>query len=73
MACLWHALSSTIFPMRLDINPRGNGACPLCTRDASCRLKRLLSSSVEAEADPSESGMEIVVYNCPYFAEKVRP
>lgn len=59
--------------MRLDINPRGNGACPLCMRDASCRLKRLLSASLAAEPDPVESGMEIVVYNCPMFEEKVRP
>lgn len=59
--------------MRLDINPRGNGACPLCTRDSDCRLKKLLSSSMGEVADPSESGMEIVVYSCPYFQEKVRP
>lgn len=59
--------------MRLDINPRGNGACPLCVRDASCRLKRLLSASLEKEADETDSGMEIVVYACPHFAEKVRP
>jgi hypothetical protein len=42
-------------------------------RDASCRLKRLLSASLAAEPDPVESGMEIVVYNCPMFEEKVRP
>ncbi len=56
--------------MRLDINPRGNGACPLCSRDASCRLKRLLSASLEEETDRNESGMEIVVYSCPSFSEK---
>ncbi len=55
------------------MNPRGNGACPLCTRETSCRLKRLLSASLEGEADPGESGMELVIYTCPLFQEKVRP
>ena len=58
--------------MRVEINPRGNGACPLCGHDASCRLKRLLSGSLEDVTDAAESGMEIVVYSCPYFAEKAR-
>lgn len=59
--------------MRLDINPRGNGACPLCKRDSSCRLKRLLSASLEGEADDEGGGMEVVIYNCPMFEEKVGP
>ncbi len=59
--------------MRLDINPRGNGACPLCKRDASCHLKRILAASIDGETDSSDSGMEIVVYTCPSFVEKVRP
>ena len=59
--------------MRLDMNPRGNGACPLCIRDSSCRLKRLLSASLEPESDPEDSGMEVVIYTCPLFQEKVRP
>ena len=58
--------------MRLDINPRGNGACPLCARDADCRYKKRLSSAVEPEHDASDSGMEIVVYACPFFQEKAR-
>ena len=61
--------------MRLEINPRGNGACPLCGHDASCRLKRLLAASieVEGEAPPSDSGMELAIYSCPNFDEKIRP
>ena len=55
------------------MNPRGNGACPLCVRDANCKLKRLLSASLEGEPDVSDMGMEIVIYACPLFAEKVRP
>jgi hypothetical protein len=59
--------------MQLDINARGNGACPLCVRDGSCRLQRLLKASLENEGDRGEPGMEIVIYNCPMFQEKVRP
>jgi hypothetical protein len=56
--------------MRLDINPRGNGACPLCRRDADCRLKKLLGESLLAQPDPQDAGLEIVIYSCPAFAEK---
>jgi hypothetical protein len=57
--------------MRLEINSRGNGACPLCAHLRDCRIQRLLSDSVlQAEAD---SEMEIVVYSCPYFAEGKEP
>jgi hypothetical protein len=55
--------------MKLEINPRGNGACPLCASASDCRIRRLLASSVE-EAE-SESEMEIVIYTCPYFSERV--
>jgi hypothetical protein len=56
--------------MKLEINPRGNGACPLCAAASDCRIRRLFASSVE-EAE-SESEMEIVIYTCPYFYERVR-
>ena len=61
-------LSYTIRLMKLEINPRGNGACPLCSATGNCRIHKLLASGVEeAEAD---SEMEIVVYTCPYFSER---
>jgi hypothetical protein len=73
-AALYHGPLFEYHPtMRLDMNPRGNGACPLCVRDANCKLKRLLSASLEGEPDVSDMGMEIVIYACPLFAEKVRP
>jgi hypothetical protein len=54
--------------MKLEINTRGNGACPLCSACGDCRIQRLLSSGIEeAEAD---SSMEVVVYSCPYFSER---
>ncbi len=56
--------------MKLEINPRGNGACPLCAADGACRLKKRLASSLADLPDPDEGGMEIVVYSCPEFREK---
>ncbi|HPE36308.1 MAG TPA: hypothetical protein PK625_04105 [Spirochaetales bacterium] len=57
--------------MKLEINPRGNGACPLCVYDKNCRLKKKLADNVD-EVNPSpDLEMEIVIYNCPYFKEKL--
>jgi hypothetical protein len=54
--------------MKLEINPRGNGACPLCAVAGDCRIRGLLEGSVAAAGADSE--MEIVVYSCPYFSER---
>jgi len=55
-------------PMKLEINPRGNGACPLCAAIGNCRIQKLLSTGIEKAGADSE--MEIVVYTCPYFSER---
>ncbi|HUW39529.1 MAG TPA: hypothetical protein VMV90_00860 [Rectinemataceae bacterium] len=55
--------------MTLEINPRGNGACPLCAADGDCRLQKLLGQSIAGVPDGEEPGMEIVVYSCSYFKE----
>lgn len=54
--------------MKLEINPRGNGACPLCTANGNCRIQRHLALGVDKVAADSE--LEIVVYTCPYFTER---
>jgi hypothetical protein len=54
--------------MKLEINSRGNGACPLCRAGDDCRIHRLLGEGVEKAGSDSE--MEIVVYACPYFSER---
>jgi len=59
--------------MQLDINPRGNGACPLCRRLPDCRIRKLLVESVASLHDSSGTGMEIALYTCPSFSEKDRP
>lgn len=57
--------------MKLEINPRGNGACPLCVARGDCRIQRLLA--VGAEKAEAEAEMEIVIYSCPYFSEAEQP
>ena len=51
----------------IKINPRQNGACPLCTRK-DCRilkgLKRYFEKVVVSKFDDT---MEVVIYRCPEF------
>ncbi len=54
--------------MRLEINSRGNGACPLCSASGDCRIQRMLAAGVVEAGAATE--MEIVVYSCPYFSER---
>jgi hypothetical protein len=56
--------------MKLDINPRGNGACPLCEANGACRLQRRLAAALAEAPDSEDGGMEIVVYSCPDFKER---
>jgi hypothetical protein len=56
--------------MDVVINPRGNGACPLCEQNDACRIQGILFQAMEvfsAQDDP----MEVVVYSCPQFQEKL--
>jgi hypothetical protein len=67
-ACLrGEAFFGIFFPMKLDINPRGNGACPLCRSNEDCRLKQTLARSLSAFKGME---MEIVIYQCAQFTEK---
>jgi hypothetical protein len=55
--------------MQIEINPRGNGACPLCEFSGNCRVQDTLANAMvefSSENDP----MELVVYSCPRFQEK---
>ena len=54
--------------MKLDINPRGNGARPLCVFNDECGLQKALNTSL---SEYSGMEMEIVIYECPQFKEKV--
>jgi hypothetical protein len=56
--------------MQVDINPRGNGACPLCKQNGQCRFQKTLVESMEPFEDKNMP-MELVIYSCPYFKEKM--
>ncbi len=56
--------------MKIDINPRGNGACPLCVHYNNCRYWNAIEASLEPFPADDASRMEIVVYSCPGFKEK---
>jgi hypothetical protein len=54
--------------MKLEINPRGNGACPLCANNGKCLLQTKFTEAVE-NVDKTEE-IEIVIYTCPRFRER---
>jgi hypothetical protein len=54
--------------MKLEINARGNGACPLCSLNGKCTIRKALAAGVEKSL--ADTAMEIVIYSCPYFSER---
>lgn len=52
------------------INPRGNGACPICMRTDDCRIKKAIAASISDFTEDEAMEMEIVIYSCPQFREK---
>ncbi|MBU0936670.1 MAG: hypothetical protein KKC64_13710 [Spirochaetes bacterium] len=59
--------------MKLEINPRGNGACPMCRHNHNCHVQDQLLGNVNELNGGSGHEMEIVIYSCPYFKEAVAP
>jgi hypothetical protein len=55
--------------MQIEINSRGNGACPLCGSNGNCRVQDTLAGAM-AEFSSEDDPMELVVYSCPRFEEK---
>ncbi len=56
--------------MRIDINPRGNGACPLCNVNNQCHIQKALKQAMVPVPD-RDMPIELVIYSCPHFKEKV--
>jgi hypothetical protein len=54
--------------MQVKINPRGNGACPLCAHNGRCSLQKQILKTL-SETKPQEE-FELVIYTCPVFKEK---
>lgn len=60
--------------MKVDLNPRGNGACPFCAAYGDCGILRRLSEDIREIDPPPEVSdddiLEMVIYSCPYFRER---
>jgi len=54
--------------MKLQINPRGNGACPICLHNGRCQLQMALQDALREKEKNEE--LELVIYTCPRFKEK---
>jgi hypothetical protein len=54
--------------MKLEMNARGNGACPLCSALGNCRIRDMLAAGVDSCR--ADSPMELAIYSCPYFSER---
>jgi hypothetical protein len=55
--------------MKVEINTRGNGACPLCASNNNCRVQDTLRKATNIFSD-ADDPMELVVYSCPQFSER---
>jgi hypothetical protein len=57
-------------PMKVSINPRDNGACPLCERAEGCRIRVGIRDTLAAMRPEGGHPVEVVIYSCPQFKEK---
>jgi hypothetical protein len=55
--------------MRIEMNSRGNGACPLCAACGNCQVQDTLTEAMEVFSNEDDP-MELVIYSCPHFVEK---
>ncbi len=55
--------------MDLDLNPRGNGACPLCRKERSCFIRKRLQNSLSDIINDRVENMQLVIYVCPNYEE----
>jgi len=55
--------------MKVELNSRGNGACPLCEYTEKCNVQESLLETMDTFSS-EDNPMELVIYSCPYFNEK---
>jgi hypothetical protein len=55
--------------MQVELNARGNGACPHCASCGNCQIQETLVQTMDSFSD-KDNTMELVIYSCPYFDEK---
>ncbi len=53
--------------MKIEINHRGNGACPLCIQNGKCKITKALNEATNPIKQ--SDALEIVIYTCPEFKE----
>ncbi|MFP4362726.1 MAG: hypothetical protein ACLFR1_02525 [Spirochaetia bacterium] len=56
--------------MKLEFNPRENGACPICKRLNNCHIRKALLKAADNCEGPEKERIELVIYTCPLFQEK---
>jgi hypothetical protein len=56
--------------VKVEINNRENGACPLCVRNGNCVLHKTIRRALGDYDGKSNNEMELVIYTCPRFKEK---
>jgi hypothetical protein len=55
--------------MSIEINARGNGACPICKFTDNCNIQETFKKTLE-EYSSEDNPMELVIYSCPKFREE---
>jgi len=55
--------------MYVELNARGNGACPICASSGKCHVQETLVKAMSAFST-KDNPMELVIYSCPQFDEK---
>jgi len=55
--------------MQVEMNARGNGACPFCSSTGNCHVQETLRETLD-KFSGEDNPMELVIYSCPYFNEK---
>jgi len=55
--------------MQVELNPRGNGACPFCTIAGACPVQKTLREAMNEFSSDDDNSMELVIYSCPFFDE----
>ncbi|MDR0503641.1 MAG: hypothetical protein LBH16_10025 [Treponema sp.] len=55
--------------MHVELNSRGNGACPICVSTGKCRIQDSLIEKLKTFITEDDL-MELVIYSCPHFKEK---
>ncbi|MBN2737252.1 MAG: hypothetical protein JXR70_09750 [Spirochaetales bacterium] len=56
--------------MKVEINIRGNGACPMCQKRFICPIQKRINNALAELKSERKDPFEMVVYTCPSFKEE---